>query len=147
VILTDPPDRSTFTIDHSFAIWKVDVPLPEVHLPPLSALARVEIQLYSEGISGRLVDLLSSIHSAPALSSVTFTFPVRHGASVFPPPGPWVGVDKWLARLTGDRGRAEGGLTVMLKPWPDGDSNWEGYFPTFRMAGGKLTVEFASAPS
>ena len=140
-ILTGPSDRSTFTIDHGFALRKVDVPLPKVHLPPLSALARVEIQLYTGGVTGRLVDLLSSIHSALVLSSVTFTFPMRHPASVFPPPGPWVSVDEWLARLVSDCGRSGGGLVVMLKPWPEGNSNWEGYFPAFRKAGGHLTVE------
>ena len=143
----DLPDKYTLTMDHNFAIRRVHIPLSDVHLPPLSALTRVDIQLYSEEVSGRLVALLSSIRSAPVLSSITFTFPVHPSALIYPPTGPWVGVDKWLARLASDCGRSEGGLTVMLKPWPEGNSNWEGYFPAFRMAGGQLTVGLASAPS
>jgi len=135
------------TVDRTFAIRMLHTPLPEVHLPPLPALARVDIQLYSEGVSGRLVDLLSSIHSAPVLSPVTFKFPVRFRASGFPPPGCWVDMDNWLARLASDRSRTEGGLIVMLKPWPDGNSNWEGYFPEFRMAGGQIAIEHAGARS
>ena len=139
-------DGSTFTIDHDFAIRKVHIPLPEVHLPPLSVLGRVEIQLHSEEVSVRLVDFLSSIRSAPVVSFITFMFPVQPRAPVFPPPGPWVRMDKWLARLASDRGRTEGGLIVILEAWPEGDSNWERYFPAFRMAGGQLTVGLVGAP-
>jgi hypothetical protein len=102
----------------------MDTPLPQVHLPPLSTLTKVNIHLCSNDVSGRLADLLSSIHSAPALSSVTFTFPARHAACAFSSSGRWIGVDKRLGRLASERGKAEGGLLVMLTPWPEGNSSW-----------------------
>jgi len=127
------------TVDRTFAIRTLHTPLPEVHLTPLPALARVDIQLYSEGISGRLVDLLPSVHSAPVLSSeCDVQIPCTIPRIRFPSPGSWVDMDNWLARLASDRSRTEGGLIVMLKPWPEGNSNWEGYFPEFRMAGVSL---------
>ena len=145
VALTGPPDRPIFTMSRS-RLGIVDKPLPEDHLPPFSALTRVRIRLYFGNVSGRLANLLSSIHSAPTLSTATFKFPARHSALAFPSSGPWVMVDKWLAWLASDRGETKGGITVTLGGWPDGDSNWERYFPGFRMAGGQLTVEPESTP-
>jgi len=140
------PDRTLYTLDQDSGIHKVDLPLPGAHLPALSALTEVEIQLYSEEVSCRLAALLSSVHSAPALSSVTFASPIQISALTFPSSGPWVSVDKWLARLAGKRDRTEAGLVVVLIPWSEGNTNWEGYFPEFSMAGGQLTVELVSDP-
>ena len=139
-ILIGPPDQPRFMVH------RADVPLPEVHLPPLSALTWAGIALYSNDISGRLADLLSSIHSAPALSSVSFAFPIWHAANPFPTSGPWTRVDKWLARLADKRNKAGERLAVMLSPWTKGDSNWEGYFPEFRKVGGWLMVGATTTP-
>lgn len=146
MVLIGPPDRSLFVIAaQNFTIGEVDVPLPSFRLPPLSALATLKIQLFSKEVSDRLADLLSSIHSAPVLSSITFIFPTLQAGQAFPTTGCWVGVDRSLARLASERIAAEGGLEVMLEPWPKGNTSWEEYFPKFKEAGGQLRAVFDSA--
>lgn len=130
-------------------ISEVNTPLPQkiLRLPTLSTLATLKIDICSVEISDRLEYLLSSIQSAPVLSSVTFAIRGSLPWLALPTPDQWVGVDKWLIQLAGERDKAKGGLEVMLSRWPRGNTNWEGYFPEFREAGGRLTVEFVGAHS
>ena len=94
----------------------------------------MEIQLYSVQPSDRLAELLTAIDSAPALSSVTFNLFV--GLAVFQSD-----IDKWLARLAGERNKAGAGLVVMVGPWPKENTVRKGYFPEFRKVGGELRVD------
>ena len=107
-MLIGPPDQPRFMIDGA------DVPLPEDHLPPLSALTWAGIALYSNDISGRLADLLPFIppqHYPLYLSH--FLYGTLPALSPLLATGP---VDKWLARLADKRKKAGERLTVMLNP-------------------------------
>jgi len=85
------------------------------------------------------VGLLHSIHSAPELSSVTFSFASRFfTAFAVPPPEYWIVADEWLARIVTARTTPKVGLEVVLAEWPEGNEEWEGYFPAFRRSGGEL---------
>ena len=86
-----------------------DAHLPRAQLPASSALTSMEIQLYSVQPSDRPADLLTAIDSAPALSSVTFGLFVDLAVVQSD-------IDKWLARLAGERNKAGAGLVVMLGP-------------------------------
>lgn len=132
-ILTRPPDLD------SVSTRLVDLPLPVIHLPPFPSLTRVRVNLGTEDITARLAGLLSSIRSAPELSSVTFSLSDTWSLPRdFPSSGNWTLVDKWLAWVFTTRTMAKGGLRVVLAGWLGGDQNWKGYFPEFRRAGGKL---------
>ena len=147
MILTGPTDQSPLAgaAQHFVVggLYRADTTPPDVHLPPLPTLTTVRVKLLSSAVSRCMAHILSSIHSAPALSSVAFTLPAGHGGGVFPHfhNSNCIEVDKWLARLTSERDRAGEGLTVVLTPWPEGNSDWEGYFPGFRRAGGELKVD------
>ena len=102
----------------------------------------VRVELATGFLPGRLASLLSSIHSAPNLSSVTFSFADRSATpSVFPSSGNWVVADKWLAWVATVRTTAKASLMVVLAGWPEDNPNWEGYFPEFGRAGGILRRE------
>lgn len=105
---------------------------------PLPALTTIDIGFYSEP-SNYLADILSSIHSAPALATVNFVCEEWYSGETFPSSGPWASVDKWLARMA-TQVAVKGNIVVTLERWPDGGSAWEEYFPEFRKAGGELRV-------
>ena len=113
---------------------------PAVGLPPLLAVTTVEVKIYLGSPSARLVDILSSIHSAPALSSITFKYLKSSTVEDTPTSSIWVDIDKWLARLAMNvkTGRS---LTAILMPRPEGNSKWEECLPKFTRAGGELRVE------
>jgi len=133
VILTSPPDAYP-----SFAPG--DPHYPVVPLPPLLALVTMEVDIHLGSLSDRLADFLSCIRSAPALSSITFKYVKRFPVEDIPASGPWISVDKWLARLATDV-RTKRSLTVVLTPWLEGNSQLEEWLPEFRKAGGELKVE------
>ena len=114
---------------------------PVAHLPPLPALTTMELKVHSGSPSARLVDFLSCIRSAPALSSITFKYPAWNAVEGIPAAScQWTDVDEWLARLaTHVRGRRS--LTVVMLLWLEGDSKWEERLPEFRKAGGQLRVD------
>ena len=114
---------------------------PVVHLPPLPALTTMEFMIRSRSPSARLVDILSCIRSAPALSSITFKFLAWHVVGGIPTvPSQWTNVDKWLARLA-THVAARRSLMVVILLRSKGDSRWEERLPEFRKAGGQLRVE------
>jgi hypothetical protein len=110
-----------------------------VPLPPLPALTTVHVDLLSEEPSPRLAHILSTIHSAPVITSVTFTSDGWYG-EYFPSSGPWVDVDRWLVRMTLQT-EVEGSLAVKMVQRPEEEPVWEESLPEFRKAGGKLTIE------
>ena len=65
---------------------------------------------------------------------------IRTAAEDIPDSRLWIDVDKWLARLAMDP-ESKGGLTVLLTPWPEGNSSWEVCLPEFKSAGGELRVD------
>ena len=100
------------------------------------------VDVTSENSTARHASFLSSIHSAPEPSSVTFSFAGRWATpSMFPSSGNWIVVDRWLARMVATRTTAKAGLMVVLARWPEDNPNWEGYFPEFRRDGGELRRE------
>ena len=113
---------------------------PTVHLPPLLALATIQVEIRSDLLSARLADILSSIHSAPDLSSIIFKYPKSTTVKDVPTSRTWIDVDKWLARLAMSV-KTRRSLTVVLTTWPEGNSRWEEYLPEFMKAGGELRVE------
>jgi hypothetical protein len=118
------------------------LPPRTIHSTPFPSLTEVRIDLSFDNPTSRLVRLLSSIHSTPELSSVTFSFAgAWWAAQEFPSSGNWIVVDQWLARSVTGCTVARGGLGVVMAGWPEGNSNWEGYFPEFRRAGGELRRE------
>ena len=50
-------------------------------------------------------------------------------------------MDEWLARMVAARAVKKACLKVVLTGWQEDNSNWEGYFPEFRRAGGELRRE------
>ena len=118
---------------------------PTVHLPPLPALATIQVEIRSGFLSDDLADVLSSIHSAPDLSSIIFKYPKSTTVKDVPTSRTWIDVDKWLARLATSV-KTRRSLTVVQTTWPEGNSKWEEYLPEFMKAGGELRVE-ASARS
>jgi hypothetical protein len=56
--------------------------------------------------------------------------------------GPWVEMDKWLARMAVQT-EVKGGLVVILARWPEDEPIRERCLPEFRKAGGELRIETA----
>jgi hypothetical protein len=115
-------------------------PPPAIHLPPLPALTTMRIGLRSGRPSARLNCILSSVRSAPALASITFTSEGGWYGKRFPSSGPWVDIDKWLARMT-LQAEVKGSLVVIMVQRPEDWPVWEGSLPEFRKSGGELTIE------
>ena len=86
---------------------------------------------------------MSPIHSAPALASITFRSEEGLFRKHFPILGPWVDVDKWLARmvLQTEIGGVDGGSGAAARGRPV----LEGCVPEFRMAGGEVKIEIEAA--
>ena len=87
---------------------------------------------------------MSSIHSAPALASITFRSEEGWFRKHVPFLGPWVDMDKWLARMA-LQSDIRGGLTVVMVRRPGDGPVLEGCFPEFRMAGGEVKIEIEAA--
>jgi hypothetical protein len=115
-------------------------PPPAIPLPPLPVLTTMRIGLRSGRPSARLNCILSSVRSAPALASITFTSEGGWYGKRFPSSGPWVDIDKWLARMT-LQAEVKGSLVVIMVQRPEDWPVWEGSLPEFRKSGGELTIE------
>jgi hypothetical protein len=111
-----------------------------IPLPPLPALTTLRIDLRLSSPFPRLAYILSSIHSGPALASITFASDGGWYGERFPSSGPWVDVDRWLAKMALQT-EARGGLAVVMTQQSEGGPAWEGSLPEFRKAGGKLKIE------
>ena len=90
---------------------------PPAHLPPFRVLTTMEIETNSGPLSARLASFLSSILSAPALSSITFRYLGSNPREDIPVSSVWKDVDRYLARLAAQTKR-DRSLTVVLVPWP-----------------------------
>jgi len=90
----------------------------------------------------RLIAILSSISSAPALGSVTIGHDMWSDINQ-PFQVQWVDMDRWLARVA-QQARVQGGLSVTLKWWPKGKPVWEGFLRDFRRAGGRVKTDVHS---
>ena len=113
---------------------------PADQLPSFPALTTIEVKVHSGLLSAPLVSLLYRIRSAPTLSSITFEYPESTRAVEDVLSLRWVDVDKWLAWLaTG--AKSEGGLAVVLTPWPEWNPSLESCLPKFRKARGELRVD------
>lgn len=118
------------------------LPSPAV-VPPLPSLTTMRVRLGLGIPDPHLACLLSSIHLAPNLCTVVFAcFDVQLTTSDFTPPGPWSTVDEWLARLAMTRAVAGDSSEVVLAQLTE-LPGYTGYFPKFRMAGGKIRRESA----
>jgi len=133
VMLTSPPDL------YPSRVAVAEASPPVVHLPPLSALTSMEVTIHSGSLSPRLAEFLPCIRSAPVLSSITFKYPKATPIEYIPASRLWIDMDKWLARLA-MHVKTNKRLSLVLKPWPEGNSEWEGCLPEFRKAGGELSV-------
>ncbi|KAF9652834.1 hypothetical protein BDM02DRAFT_3183185 [Thelephora ganbajun] len=109
---------------------------PVARLPPLSALTTMEVRMHSDTLSARLADFLPCIHSAPALTSITFKYPKSTPEDI-PSSRIWNDMDKWLARLA-MHAKAKRGLTVVLAVWSERNLKWEEFLLEFRKAGAVL---------
>jgi len=130
VMLTDFQDSWSLRGDRSTRY-------PTIQMPQLPALETLVVETYTNDLSSRLTDVLFSIHSAPRLSSVTFTFSRLFG-STLPVYDAWRGVDGWLARLAGTGAKEKDGLKVEIRllsqDWPAA----EGFLCLFEKAGGEV---------
>jgi len=115
---------------------------PPIHLPPLPALTTLVIDLRVFNPSPRLTNILCSIDSAPALTSIIVEPPNRIIAGRLPSASSWVDVDRWLSRIA-KHTKVVGGLSLTLRRWPEGKSVWKGFLPEFRESGGKIKAEIA----
>ena len=114
--------------------------LPPIHLPSLPALTTLVIVIYLYIPLPQLTNVLSSIGSVPALTSVAIKhLDWRHieypSLTVW-----WVDLDRWLSRIA-RHAEVTGGLSLTLRQWPKGKSVWEGFLPEFRKSGGKIKVD------
>jgi hypothetical protein len=126
-MVIDLPDDSTEETPHP------------IDLPSLPALTTLFIDLYEFKPSPHLTNILCSIGSAPALTSI-FIECIWEYIERIPLKDPWVGVDRWLSRIA-EHAKAEGGLTLTLTRWPEGKSVWDGFLPEFRESGGEIKVD------
>jgi len=114
---------------------------PPIHLPSLPALTTLIIKISSKGaLSHHLTKILCSIGSAPVLTSIasgSFWTPIEQISSA----GPWADVDRWLSQIA-KHTKAEGGLLLTLRQWPEGKSVWEAFLPEFRESGGEIKVDY-----
>ena len=121
----------------TFTDITLETPSPSIDLPPLLALTSLQIRLYTCSPSRRLTKILSSIPSAPALTSIAFEYGGWGGIPRAVDLSTWADADKFLARIA--KGvNAKGGLVLTLKPWPSDQMVWEWFLPQFREAGGKI---------
>ena len=120
--MADLPDTSTNGIP------------PLINIPPLPALTTLVVGLHVYTPSPRLTNILCSIDSAPALSSVAIEYSLKRVRRLCPR-ALWADVDRWLSRISKQTKVTEG-LSLTLRRWPEGRSVWEGFLPEFRESGG-----------
>jgi hypothetical protein len=73
---------------------------PPIHLPSLPALTTLLIDLCDEDDpSPHLTNILCSIGSAPALTSISIEYYDWDSIERPPEEDPWVDVDRWLSRI------------------------------------------------
>jgi len=120
--MMDFPDRSAQEIPH--------------HTLSLPALTTLDIDLQSDP-SPRLITILSSISSAPALGSITFRHDKWSNIDQSSFQGTWVDMDRLLTWMA-QRARVQGGFSVTLKWWPKDKPVWEGFLRDFRRSGGQV---------
>jgi hypothetical protein len=113
------------------------IPSP-IHLPSLPALTTLIIHLSEYNPSPCLTNILCSIGSAPALTSIVIKYD-WDSIKRLPLEDPWVDVDRWLSRVA-KHAKVKGGLALTLAQWPKYVSAWEGLFPEFRESGGGIKV-------
>ena len=109
-----------------------------VRLLPFPALTTLVIDLCLYHLSPQLTNIMCSINSVPALTSIV----VEHPHWIISPPfgGSWVDVDRWLSRIA-KHAEATRSFPLTLRRWPEGKSVWEGFLPEFRESGGKIKVD------
>lgn len=107
-----------------------------VHLPSLPVLTTLVLN-FSGVPSRRLTNMLSSIDSAPSLTSVAIGRRSRTTISRLPL-SLWVDMDRWLARIA-KRVKVKGGLSLTLRWWriSDGRKFWR----AFRESGGVIKMD------
>jgi hypothetical protein len=113
---------------------------PPIHLPSLPTLTILMIDLSEYDPSPHLINILRSIGSAPALTSIVIEYDDWDYTEHLPLEDPWADVDRWLSRIV-KRVKVNGGLTLTLTKWPEGKSAWEGFLPGFRESGGGIKVD------
>jgi len=113
---------------------------PPIHLPPLPALTTLVIGLCLHNPSPRLTNILCSICSAPALTSIVLDNSNWIFVEHFPSASLWVDLDRWLSRIA-KHTKVMGGLLLTLRRWPAGRQVWEGLLPEFRESGGKIKLD------
>jgi len=123
-IVTDLPDVSAAEA------------IPPIHLPSLPALVTLVIYIYVDHLSPRLTNILRSIGSAPALTSIIIKYGEWRFLNHFPLADSWVDVDKWLSRIA-KHAKVEGGLPLTMMRW----TLQEGFLPEFRESGGRVGVD------
>jgi hypothetical protein len=80
------------------------------------------------------------------LASITFRSEEGWFRKHVPFLGPWVDVDKWLARMALQTdSEVRGNLMVVIVQLPEDGPVLEGCFPEFRMAGGEVKIEIKAA--
>jgi hypothetical protein len=90
--------------------------------------------------SPHLINILRSIGSAPALTSIVIEYYDWDYIEHLPLTDPWADVDRWLSRIA-KHAKVKGGLALTLTQWPEGMSVWEGFLPGFRESGGEIKVD------
>ena len=111
---------------------------PFIDLPssPVLTSIRVLLCIFGGEPSGRIVNILSSISSTPALAFVDIQCG-NDNACEPTPSDEWDDLDKWLARVA-QHITAERSLALTLRRWLFSESSWEALLPRFREAGGKI---------
>ena len=113
-------------------------PTPLIDLPSFPVLTSVRVRVYGGGPSRRIVNVLSSISSTPALAFVD----IQDGRSYADRPtrsDTWNDLDRWLAQIA-KHTAVEHGLVLNLRNWQFSglELYWEALFQRFREAGGKI---------
>ena len=111
-----------------------------IHIPSLPALTTLVINLHLSGFLPHLMNVLCSIGSAPALTSIAIDHYNWELIEDLFFEDSWVDLDRWLSRIA-RHAEAMGGLTLTLRGWPEGKSIWEGFLPEFRESG-EIKVEY-----
>ena len=111
-----------------------------IHLQSLPALITLVIDLCVSHPLPYLTNILCSIGSTPALTSIVIDNPQWEPIEDFFLEDPWADLDRWLSGIA-KHAEVTGGLPLTLRRWPEGKSIWEGFLPEFRRSGGEIKVE------
>ena len=132
------PDRAETIVSDLPDAFADEIPSP-IHLPSLPALTTLVIDLYVSDPFPRLTNVLCSIGSAPALTSIVIDHSNWESIEGLFLEGSWVDLDRWLSQIA-KHAEITGGLPLTLRPWPRGKPVWEGFLPKFRESG-EIKVE------